>query len=394
LKYRRSLIAVAVGTVSLALAGFLVAKNPIATAVSTSANPHELLRDVNFTGKNAWLTLHDTDSSIAVQRSGDEGFGYITGTVRQDIPLPPEPGRSYRFSAWVGARGDNKKPGVRGLLRAQTACGNDEEKTEVPFAFSDSEWHEIVAIVTPLHGEKCSLRVEIEGPPANNEGRALNVRDASFVDAGLKNPSFESSLDGWQITNGTNGSSLRSFVTNDAPDGKSVAEFVVGSSATSLVQDVALDQSSEAVRGRFSISARSINGDADLELRIHEPCSDRVTKVPFRISKNLQNLEVLQARLPTPSGELPVDPPVLIRPEGPECVMRVEVLVKTLARTIQLDSAYLDLRSYSPPLGSPRYQAGLKGYNEAEAQKLRDADSEVKVQNGRSLSEQNAGSLP
>ncbi len=336
--------------------GFFLA-NPAEVELPKYSNPHELLRDVSFNQTGIWLPVGDAKSNtFSRQRQGGPQpfFGKVKGTIRQEIPLRPENKRAYRFS--LMARADSGAPSVTGTLRAQTACASDEERAETAIVANKS-WQAFSVTVVPQHGDACSLRVEIVGPKSGTG--ALDVTSASFVDAGLANPSFDGA-GSWQITKANEGGQFRSIPMAGAPDGGAVGELVVGTSPTSIGQDIALDLSSEGVIGAFSMMARTTKNSADAELRLREPCSDRTATTKVKLTNVWQLVSVRQARLPTPKGELPVDVPSLIRPGGPACTMRVELRVLTANATVQFDAAYFDLQSYNPPAGSPRYRAAVK----------------------------------
>jgi hypothetical protein len=371
--------------VGLVAATGLFFANPSTVGLPKFSNPHELIRDASFNQANIWVPIGDTKVN-AFDRQRESGphpfFGRINGTVRQEIPLRPENKRAYRFS--LLARAQAKSPAVRATLRAQTACAADEERAETAVTATES-WQLFSVTLVPQHGDACSLRLEIVGP-STGVG-SLDVASASFVDAGLVNPSFEGG-DGWQISDAKAGGTFRSVPLPGAPDGGAVGELVVASLPTSVGQDVVLDLSAEPVIGSFSLLARSSKGAADVELRLREPCSDRTAKAKFKLSGAWQLISVQQARLSTPKGELPVESPVLIRPGGPPCTMRVELGVGTANATVQFDAAYLDLQSYNSPAGSARYRATVQGVADEADQNAKDAAAQAQIDAGRSLSRQ------
>jgi hypothetical protein len=368
--------AIAVLGVSL-IGGFVAlgALNPTVALAPAPRTPSELLADPSFRApvNGPW---QPTSSASSFRRfagtTAESKFGIVSGTVRQDVALTPVNGRSYRFSVIVGSTSFPKSSvHIRGLLRLQTACASGEERAETSFDVKkvskdgSVQTTEAAVTLTPKASKDCSMRVEI----VSDGGDQLIVERASLVDTLLADPSFESGAPQWKLTKGTDGATFTTQPAPDSSDGGAIGVLKAGASAVSIVQDLPLDLSSEAVLGTFTIDARSTTSKAvDIAVRAYEPCSSKVTERKATVGSIWTPVGVQQQRVPGAEGELPPDPKDLIRPFGPACVFRVEVAVLTPGATVQLDSALLDLRTYNSPQGSPRYQALVKNFIEAETQ--------------------------
>ena len=298
-------------------------------------------------------------------------FGIVSGTVRQEVALTPVNGRSYRFSVAVGSKSfPESAVHVRGLLRLQTACASGEERAETRFDLEvvskdGAVQTEAAVTLTPKVSKNCSMRVEI----ISDGGDQLLVERASLVDALLDDPSFESGAPQWKLTKGTDGATFTTRPVRDASDGGAIGVLKAGASPVSIIQDLPLDLSSEAVLGSFTIDARSASSTpVDIAVRAYEPCGPKVTEFKATVGSMWTAVGAQQQRVAGSKGQLPPDPKDLIRPFGPACIFRVEVAVLTPGATVQLDSALLDLRTYNSPQGSPRYQALVKNFIEAETQ--------------------------
>lgn len=353
----------------------LGALNPTVALAPAPRTPSELLADPSFRVpvNGPWQPTSSASSFGRLAVKGEETkLGVVSGTVRQDVALTPVNGRSYRFSVMVGSTSSpDSSVHVRGRLRLQTACASGEEQAETTFDVAlvsmdgAVQTTEAAVTLTPKASKNCSMRVEI----VSDGGDQLLVGRASMVDALLADPSFESGAPQWKLTNGTDGAKFTTQPAPDASDGGAIGVLKAGKSAVSLIQDLPLDLSSEAVLGAFTIDARSVTPTpVDIALRAYEPCSSKVTEFKATVGRIWTPVGVQQQRVPGSKGELPPDPKDLIRPIGPACVFRVEVAVLTPGATVQLDSALLDLRTYNSPQGSPRYQALVKNFIEAETQ--------------------------
>ena len=353
----------------------LAVLNPTVAITSAPRTPSELLDDPSFRApvNGPWQPTSSASTfGLLDDNGGKTKFGIISGTVRQNVALTPVNGRSYRFSVAVGsALATKKSVRVRGLLRLQTACASGEERAETSFdtvlVWKDGalETTEAAVTLTPKVSKDCSMRVEIVSSGADR----LLVERASLVDPLLADPSFESGAPEWKLTKGTDGAMFTTRPDASASDGGAIGVLSAGASAVSIVQDLPLDLSSEAVLGNFEINARSASAvPVDIAVRAYEPCGTKVTEFKSSVGSSWTSLGVRQQRIPGTKGQHPPNPKDLIRPFGPACVFRVEVAILTPGATVELDSALLDLRTYNSPGGSPRYQAELKGYVEAETQ--------------------------
>jgi hypothetical protein len=353
----------------------LGALNPTVAVAPPPRTPSELLADPSFRApvNGPWQPTSSASTfSLLAIRSEAQKFGVVSGTVRQDVALTPVNSRSYRFSVQVGSTSFPESPvHIRGALRLQTACASGEERAETSFDFEvvskdgAVQTAEAAVTLTPKTSKDCSMRVEI----VSDGGDQLLVERASLVDALLADPSFESGAPLWKLTKGTDGAAFTTQPAPDASDGGAIGVLKAGASPVSIVQDLPLDLSSEAVLGTFTIDARSVSSTpVDLALRAYEPCGSKVTEFKTTVGSRWTPVGVQQQRVPGSKGELPPDPKDLIRPFGPACVFRVEVAVLTSGATVQIDSSLLDLRTYNSPQGSPRYQALVKNFIEAETQ--------------------------
>ena len=331
----------------------LVAMNPATVRAQTTTNPNELFEDASFDlapSLSAWQPVLGSASATYREVSGDgaidgSGHGVVRGTVRQDVPLPPIDGRSYR--AVVAVRGS----GGQGVLRVQTACAAAEERAETHF-IPTAAWRVVSATLTPKHGAQCSLRVEL----VSMDGSPISVDRGSFVDANLVNPSFEQGGTGWSAAAGA---SLTTVADNGAFDGGAVARLTSSSPGGALVQDVLLDRSSEPILASAEVLVRSAEGAVTVELQLRKPCSDERVTVSASVDGTWTPLTVAMRRTPAATtGGVAPDAPSLIRPSGDPCSVGVSVVLRTVG-TIEVDGALLSLRSYNPSSGSPAYKAQL-----------------------------------
>ena len=331
----------------------LVAMNPATVTAQATTNPNELLEDASFDlapNLSAWQPVPASASTTYREVSGDgaidgSGHGMVRGTVRQDVPLPPVDGRSYR--AVVAVRGS----GGQGVLRVQTACAAGEERAETRFTATET-WRAVSATLTPKHGAQCSLRVEL----ASLDGSPISVDRGSFVDANLANPSFEQGGTGWSAMAGA---SVATVAEGTAFDGGAVARLTSSGPGGALVQDVLLDRSSEPILASAEVAVRSAAGPVTVELQLRQPCSDERVMVSASVDRTWTPLIVAMRRTPaTTAGGVPPDAPSLIRPTGDPCSVGVSVVLRTPG-TIEVDGALLSLRSYNPSSGSRAYKAQL-----------------------------------
>jgi hypothetical protein len=367
-----------VGAFGVSIIGGFVALgalNPTVAFAPAPRTPSELLADPSFDSEinGPWKpkTASKPDSYRSFA-SGAERYGEASGTVFQDVALTPVNGRAYRFSLHVAQRLLSRFHVAAGYLRLQTACASGEERAETKFDFetgaSKTEpapdlWREVSVTLTPRTSKNCSMRVEIVS------SGFLRIDNSSMTDALLDDPSFESGAPQWKLTKGTDGATFTTQPAPDASDGGAIGVLKAGASPVSIIQDLPLDLSSEAVLGTFTTDVRSSSKQpVDIALRAYEPCGPKITEFKVTVSSVWTPLGVQQQRVPGSKGELPPDPKDLIRPFGPACVFRVEVAVLTPGATVQLDSALLDLRTYNSPQGSPRYQALIKNFIEAETE--------------------------
>ena len=368
----------AVGVLGVSLLGGFVALgalNPTVALAPAPQTPSELLADPSFRApvNGPWQPTSSASTfSLLDPKGGTERFGIVSGTVRQEVALTPVNGRSYRFSVLVGSTSSPRSSvHIRGKLRLLTACASGEERAETSFDVEQVSENgaiqtaEAAVTLTPKASKNCSMRVEI----VSDGGDQLLVERASLVDALLADPSFESGAPQWKLTKGTDGATFTTQPSPDASDGGAIGVLKAGTSPVSIIQDLPLDLSSEAVLGTFTINARSSSSKpVDIAVRAYEPCGPKVTEFKATVRGTWTPVGVQQQRVPGSKGELPPDPKDLIRPFGPACIFRVEVAVLTPGAMVQLDSALLDLRTYNSPQGSPRYQALVKNFIEAETQ--------------------------
>jgi hypothetical protein len=354
-RLRRPLAAVLAGVLLLVLAGLgvLIALNPSTVRAQPANDPNELLEDASFdlaAGLSAWQPVAGSAANAYRQLSGNatlsgSGHGIVRGTIRQDVPLPPVDGRSYR--AVVAVRG----AGAKGVLRVQTACAAGEERAETHFT-AVADWREVSATLSPMNGALCSLRVEI----ASLDGSPIAVDRGSFADAGLENPSFERGGIGWSPTAGA---ALGTAPDPASFDGGAVARLSAPAPGGALVQDVELDRSSEPILAAAEVEVRSPSGSATVELQLREPCSDARVTASASVGSEWTPLRVATRRTPAAKESgVPPEPPGLIRPTGDPCSIGVAVVMRS-AGTIEVDGASLELRSYNPASGSPAYKARL-----------------------------------
>jgi hypothetical protein len=354
---------------SIVVVGGLVLTNPAEVTLTESQNPHELLRDPLLVGEGAWRVVGGAaNGGFEVVRTGSDAtapsFARVRGTIRQEVPLTPENNRAYRFAMRIRATSP-KAPTV--ILRAQTACATNEEIAETTVQTTE-KWELRSVTLTPRRGEKCSLRVEIVAP----DNTSVDLSTASFVDSELTNPSFENGADGWAVTDRSKDAALDKTPLPAAPDGAHVVTITAQETPVTIFQEVPLDQSSEAVRATFGFIARSMKGRVEAQARVYEPCSDRVTSKPITISETWSSVAVVQKRLGDADDGLAIEAPDLIRPEGPPCVLRVELLINP-GSVVQLDGAFVDLRSYNSAAGSARYQKAVKAIRDKELEAQEDA---------------------
>lgn len=376
---------VAVGVFGASIFGGLVvlgSLNPTVVVAPAPRTPSELLADPSFGVpiNGPWQPTSSASTFGPLLLKGESRrLAVVSGTVRQDVALTPVNGRSYRFSVQVGSTSFARSTvHLRGLLRLQTACASGEERAETLFDVElvskdgAAQTAEAAVTLTPKASKDCSMRVEI----VSDGGDQLLVERASLVDALLDDPSFESGAPQWKLTKGiTKGTDGATFTTQpfpDASDGGAVGVLKAGATSVSIIQDLPLDLSSEAVLGTFTIDARSASSTpVEIALRAYEPCGPKITEFKTTLRNIWTAVGVQQQRVSGTNGELPPDPKDLIRPFGPACIFRVEVVVLTPGATVQLDSALLDLRTYNPPQGSPRYRASIKDFIDVETEASR-----------------------
>ena len=331
----------------------LVGMSPATVRAQPTTNPNELFEDASFDlapNLSAWQPVPGSLSTTYREVSGDgaidgSGHAVVRGTVRQDVPLPPVDGRSYR--AVVAVRGS----GGQGVLRVKTACAAGEERAETHFT-PTAAWREVSATLTPKHGAQCSLRVEL----SSLDGSPISVDRGSFVDANLANPSFEQGGTGWSAITGA---SLTTVAVGAAFDGGAVARLTSSTPGGAIVQDILLDRSSEPILASAEVVVRSTAGPVAVELQLRQPCSDERVTVSATVDGTWTPLTVAMRRTPAArTGGVPPDAPSLIRPTGDPCSVGVSVVLRTPG-TIEVDGALLSLRSYNPSSGSPAYKAQL-----------------------------------
>lgn len=333
----------------------LVRLNPSQASVSTISNPTELLDDPAFNAAEStspWRPVPGSGAGVyRVERGGGATRGVVHGTIRQEVPLTPVDGRSYRLA--VHLRSTNGP--ASGVLRLQTACATGQERAESRFT-AGAAWADVAVTLVPRNGGACSLRVEV----ATNDQGTVELDRASLVDAVLRNASFEAGAADWVIGEGGSSTTVTARAVANAFDGGAVGVLRTGSSAGSIEQDVVLDRSSEAVLARAGVMVRSVGERTPVTLRVWAPCATSFVETKATVGTTWTALSADESRIrPTSPGAIPPDPPGLIRPDGPACALRVEVRAGPGAN-VELDSADVVLRSYNPTKGSPLYRHNLR----------------------------------
>ena len=351
---RRVFTVLGVGVVVGAMAiGFLL--NPEAVPRVADA-PEQLLQDPSFeqpTTLGTWNVRPvggaSTETAFQVVDAASardlRRVGRLTqGSIEQEVLLTPVRGRAYRFSVWIRSA----LPGTRasGSVIAQTACASDEEVASTPFVAAAS-WVQVSATVQPVDGERCTMRVVIRSAAGT-----VDLDDASYVDAGLVNPSFElgNGSESWTIDAGATVTTARS----GAVDGRQFLRVVAARAGAGIRQDTPVDPSSQPVLATASVLVRSAGAPTRVQITYREPCSDVVHRAEIIASRDWQRLSVRQPRLPGDAV-----PPSLIKVDGVPCAGQVGV-VSAEPGSFEVDGAAVTLESYWPPEGDPSYQRATK----------------------------------
>lgn len=359
----RARIAIAVAFAAGMVAGtvVLVRLNPTLATVAAVSNPTELLDDPTFsaTASNSpWQPVPGSGAGVyRVVRGRRATRGVVRGTIRQEVPLTPVDARSYRLT--VRLRSAPGSGSGTGVLRLQTACVAGQERAESRFAATPA-WSFVAVTLVPRDAKACSLRVEV----ATDRSSAVELEDASLVDAMLRNASFELGASDWVIGEGA-ATTVTARPVTDAFDGGAVGVLRTGSTPGSIAQDVMLDQSSEPVLARAELMVRTGGAPTLVSLRLWAPCASTFAETTASVTTGWTALSVGQKRIPAATtGVVPPDPPSLIRPDGGPCRVRVE-LRSGPGATIEVDSGALVLQSYNPTSGSPLYRHNLRAEKRA-----------------------------
>ncbi len=351
---RRLLTAIGAGCVICAVAvGFQL--NPEAVPLVADA-PRELLQDPSFEQP---ATLGTWNVSPAVGAPSDAVFRVVDaadardlrrvgrlspGSIGQEVLLTPVRGRAYRFSVWI--RSAVAGSPANGSLVAQTACASDEEIASTPFVASAS-WAQVSATVQPLDGERCTMRVSVR----TTDG-TVDLDAASYVDAGLVNPSFElgRGSESWTIDAGVSVTAGRT----GAVDGRQFLEVVASGPDAGIRQDTPVDASTQPVLASASVLVRSAGTPVRVQITYREPCSDVTHRAEVTTSPTWQRVSVRQPRLPGDTV-----PRSLIKIDGVACAGQVGVIAAEPG-SFDVDGVALALQSYWPPEGDPSYQRATK----------------------------------
>jgi hypothetical protein len=346
--------ALAVGLFGGALAiGFLL--NPAAVP-SVGDEPQQLLQDPSFeqpTTLGTWnvrpvgaatpetvFRVIDTSAARDLRRVGR----LTQGSIGQEVLLTPVRGRAYRFSVWLRSA----PPGTeaQGSITAQTACASGEEVASTPFV-AGADWLEVSSTVQPIDGEQCTMRVVVRSTAGT-----VDLDDASYVDAGLVNPSFElgNGIESWAIDAGASVTTDRS----GAVDGRQFLRVVASASGGGIRQDTPIDPSSQPLLATASALVRSSGAPVRVQVTYREPCSDVIHRTEITTSRQWQRVTVRQPRLPGNAV-----PPTLIKVDGVPCAGQMGV-VAAEPGAFDVDGAALTLQSYWPPEGDPSYQRATK----------------------------------
>ena len=351
---RRLLTAIGIGGVVGALAiGFLL--NPEAVPRVADA-PQQLLQDPSFeqpTTLGTWNVRPDggasTDTVLrVVDTAGARDLrrvGRLTqGSIGQEVLLTPVRGRAYRFSVWM--RSAQPDAMASGSITAQTACARDEEVASTPFV-AGAAWVQVSATVQPVAGERCTMRVVVR----SIEG-TVDLDEASYLDAGLVNASFElgNGSESWTIDAGVAATADGS----GAIDGRQFLRVVASGGGIGIRQDTPVDPSSQPLLATASALVRSSGAPVRLQITYREPCSDVIHRAEITTTRQWQRVTVRQPRLPVDAI-----PPDLIKVDGVPCAGQVGVVSEEQG-AFDVDGAAITLQSYWPPEGDPSYQRATK----------------------------------
>ncbi len=353
---KKSIALVLVVASGMLAVGLLARLNPEKVNKAWAPSAAEILEDPSFeVGQefSAWRPVEGSPPKTyarALTRSALSGsaVGSLKGTVRQDVPITPLNMVPYRFS--LAAKSADASPAPV-QLRLQTACASDEERASTTTKVGP-KWTLVTVTLIPVHGDECSMRVEIA-----SEGAVL-LDAASLGGTGVGNSSFERGTENWTFIPGGSTEKFSTRVEEGAPDGGAVAVLPSG---TEVKQLVTLDRSSQPLIVRSAVRARSVDGKpVRVQLRLWPACVAEPIVVEATLGAEWNTVTAAQPRLETPKGELPVDPPGIIRVDGEPCTTGISL--RTIeGGPVEVDDFVLHVGSYNPPLGSPRYRASLKG---------------------------------
>lgn len=351
---RRLFTAIGIGGVVGAMAiGFLL--NPEAVPRVADA-PQQLLQDPSFeqpTTLGTWnvrpvggaapetvFRVVDTVEAHDLRRVGR----LTDGLIGQEVLLTPVRGRAYRFSVWL--RSAEPAATASGSITAQTACASDEEVASTRFV-AGASWMQVSATVQPVNGERCTMRVVVRSTKGT-----VDLDEASYLDAGLINPSFElgNGSESWTIDDGASAAADRSA----AVDGGQFLRVVSSSAGVGIRQDTPVDPSSQPVVVTASVLVRSAGVPVRVQITYREPCSEVIHQAEVTTTREWQRVTVRQPRLPGDAV-----PPSLIKVDGVPCAGQVGV-VAAEPGAFEVDGAALTLQSYWPPEGDPSYQRATK----------------------------------
>lgn len=351
---QRLFTAIGIGGAVAAMAiGFVL--NPEAVPRVTDA-PQQLLQDPSFEQPTALGTWNVRPSGGAspdtvfrvVDSAGARDLrrvGRLTqGSIGQEVLLTPVRGRAYRFSVWI--RSAQSDATASGSVTAQTACASNEEVASTPFVVG-AAWAQVSATVQPVDGEQCTMRVMV-----GSAAGTVDLDEASYVDAGLVNPSFElgNGSESWTIDAGASATADRS----GAVDGRQFLRVVASDGGRGIRQDTPVDPSSQPLLATASALVRSSGTPVRVQVTYREPCSDVIHRAEITTSRQWQRVTVRQPRLPGAAM-----PPGLIKVDGVPCAGQVGV-VAAEPGAFDVDGASMVLQSYWPPEGDPSYQRATK----------------------------------
>lgn len=352
----KSIAFAAVAAVGVLGLGLLAGLNPEKVNKAWSPSAAEILEDPSFEVGQEFSAWRPVEGSLPktyarlLRRDALSGSatGLLKGTVRQDVPITPLNMVPYRFSLAAKSTDDSSK---QVQLRLQTACASGEERASTSTTVGP-KWTLVTVTLIPVKGDGCSMRVEIA-----SEGAVL-LDGASLSGTGVGNPSFERGTENWTFDARGSSETFSTQVREGAPDGGAIGVLPSGSEVKQLVT---LDRSSQPLIVRSAVRVRSADGKPGrVQVSLWPACVAEPIVVDATVGAEWSTVTAAQPRLETPKGELPLDPPGIIRVEGEPCTTGIS-LRSLEGGSVEIDDFVLYIGSYNPPLGSARYRASLKG---------------------------------